>query len=88
MRNWRRVLERLAVGGAIFLVRAYQTLISPLFIGGCRHWPTCSRYTIEALQLHGLQHGTMLSLRRLSHCHPGGSSGFDPVPKPERRLIS
>lgn len=49
----------------------------------CRFTPTCSTYAIEALTTHGALRGGALTLRRLSHCHPWGPFGFDPVP--ERR---
>ena len=42
--------------------------------------PTCSHYTIEALQKHGLFSGGWLSLKRIFSCHPWGGSGYDPVP--------
>ena len=37
----------------IFLVRGYQLLISPWLGSNCRHQPTCSAYTIEALREWG-----------------------------------
>ncbi|MEW5701609.1 MAG: membrane protein insertion efficiency factor YidD [Candidatus Zixiibacteriota bacterium] len=78
--NPRTAMARLLVFALSLLVRAYQLLLSPLLIGGCRHIPSCSEYTLEALRLHGPGHGLMLSLRRLSRCRPGGSMGYDPVP--------
>jgi len=69
----------------ITFIKLYQkffpTLLSVLFGKGCRFQPTCSEYAKEALHLHGLAKGTLLSLKRLSQCHPLGSSGYDPVPK-------
>jgi putative membrane protein insertion efficiency factor len=73
----------------IWAVRAYQILISPLlsFLNGghgcCRHMPSCSRYAIEALKLHGAGKGSWLALRRVLRCHPWGTHGFDPVPPPK-----
>jgi len=50
----------------------------------CRYEPTCSRYAIEAIQVHGPLKGFWLALKRILRCHPihwlGGSEGFDPVP--------
>jgi uncharacterized protein len=64
----------------ILPVRFYQVSISPLLPNSCRHHPTCSQYTIEALKVHGLLKGTMLSVWRILRCNPWGTSGFDPVP--------
>lgn len=46
----------------------------------CRFVPSCSTYTVEALQEHGAVKGSWLGLRRLARCHPWGGQGFDPVP--------
>lgn len=70
----------------IALVRFYQYGISPFFTPHCRHVPTCSQYALEALQLHGALKGSWLALRRLGRCHPFGSSGYDPVPKPNKPM--
>jgi uncharacterized protein len=64
----------------IAFVRLYQILLSPLLGRNCRHHPTCSSYTIEAISTHGPLKGGWLSIRRISRCHPWGTSGFDPVP--------
>ena len=47
----------------------------------CRFVPSCSTYAAEALECHGALKGSWLGLRRLSRCHPWGSSGYDPVPQ-------
>lgn len=65
----------------VFLVRGYQYLISPWFPATCRHEPTCSSYTIEALKIWGPFKGLYLGVRRLMKCTPWGTSGYDPVPK-------
>ncbi len=65
---------------ALWLIRAYQVLISPLFPSNCRFAPTCSQYAAEALSRHGLWRGLWLSLRRLGRCHPFHPGGWDPVP--------
>jgi putative membrane protein insertion efficiency factor len=46
----------------------------------CRFQPTCSAYALEALEKHGAIRGSWLALRRILRCHPGGGSGYDPVP--------
>jgi putative membrane protein insertion efficiency factor len=65
----------------IGVVKLYQAVISPLMPQSCRHLPTCSEYTIEALRAFGAFKGTYLSIRRLLSCRPGGSHGYDPLPK-------
>jgi putative membrane protein insertion efficiency factor len=64
----------------IALVRLYQILISPLLGSNCRFTPTCSAYSIEALQKHGAWKGGWLAIKRISRCHPWGGDGYDPVP--------
>lgn len=48
---------------------------------GCRHFPSCSSYAIDALKQHGLIRGGWLAANRIIRCHPWGTSGFDPVPR-------
>ncbi len=69
----------------IGLVRIYQRVISPLTPATCRYQPTCSHYTVEALQKHGLLKGGMLSIKRIFSCHPWGGSGYDPVPEKKEK---
>lgn len=64
----------------IFLIRFYQTVISPLTPATCRFEPTCSHYSAEAIVKHGVIKGIWLSAKRISKCHPWGKSGYDPVP--------
>ncbi|MBM7635624.1 membrane protein insertion efficiency factor YidD [Streptococcus saliviloxodontae] len=63
----------------IWLVRAYQRGISPLFPPSCRFEPTCSNYMIEAVQKHGLK-GVLMGIARILRCHPFTPTGKDPVP--------
>ncbi len=65
---------------AIIPVKVYQYTISPLFPASCRHVPTCSEYTIQALRIHGLLKGGWLAMKRILRCHPWGTYGYDPVP--------
>jgi putative membrane protein insertion efficiency factor len=75
------MLARLLAG----IVRGYRYLISPLLPPACRFSPSCSRYAIEALELHGAVRGSYLALRRLLRCHPFHAGGHDPVPLPAGR---
>ncbi|CAN8138820.1 membrane protein insertion efficiency factor YidD [Thiomicrorhabdus sp. 6S2-11] len=62
------------------IIRFYQLFISPLLGPRCRFYPSCSSYTIEALQTHGILKGSWLAIKRISRCHPGNPGGVDPVP--------
>ena len=64
----------------ISLIRFYQRFISPLTPPACRFTPTCSQYTLEAIQKYGALKGTWLGIKRICRCHPWGDSGYDPVP--------
>ncbi|NKI33092.1 membrane protein insertion efficiency factor YidD [Croceivirga thetidis] len=72
--------KKVLVAPFIFLVRVYQNGISPYTPATCRYQPTCSQYTVEALQKHGLFKGGWLAIKRIFSCHPWGGSGYDPVP--------
>lgn len=67
----------------LILIRVYQLVISPVIPSCCRFYPSCSQYAIEALEKHGIIRGTYLTIRRISHCHPLHTGGYDPVPEKE-----
>lgn len=67
----------------IFLIRLYQWTLSPLLGRACRFEPSCSRYAVRCLQLHGAWSGSWLAIKRLARCHPFHPGGFDPPPLPE-----
>jgi uncharacterized protein len=82
--------ERLSAAqrSALTLLTVYKILLSPLFAGSCRFLPSCSDYAREAVTVHGAVKGAWLAARRLSRCHPLGSSGLDPVPGRSPRMSS
>ncbi|MDT3700059.1 MAG: membrane protein insertion efficiency factor YidD [Thermincola sp.] len=63
----------------IKIVRFYQKFISPLKPSSCRFYPTCSEYTVQALQKYGLFLGLKKAFFRILRCHPFNSGGYDPV---------
>ena len=64
----------------ILLIKIYQKAVSPWTPASCRYNPTCSSYSIDAFQKHGLWKGFILTIKRIGSCHPWGGSGYDPVP--------
>lgn len=68
-------MRRLALGA----IKLYQIVISPYLPGTCRHTPTCSTYTFEAVEKYGVIKGVWMGTKRLSRCRPMGTSGYDPV---------
>ena len=69
-----------AVGMALGSIRLYQITLSETAPHYCRFVPSCSQYTFEAIEKHGLWRGIWLGIKRLTRCHPFGSGGYDPVP--------
>tara|TARA_B100000242_G_C42669578_1_gene314056 strand:+ start:76 stop:315 length:240 start_codon:yes stop_codon:yes gene_type:complete len=65
----------------IKFIQSYKYLISPLLGNSCRHFPSCSDYSIEALKTYGFFKGVYLSLKRILSCHPFNDGGIDPVEK-------
>ena len=63
------------------LVRGYRLLLSPWIGSACRFEPTCSVYSLQALEQHGAAAGSYLTMRRLARCHPWCEGGLDPVPQ-------
>ena len=65
---------------ALFLIRLYQLILSPLLGARCRYHPTCSAYAQEAIAKYGVFRGALLGVKRLLRCHPFHEGGIDPVP--------
>lgn len=62
-------------------VKGYQRTISPMFPPSCRYYPTCSTYTIQAIEKHGALKGTLMGSARIARCNPFAEGGFDFVPE-------
>ena len=74
-------LQKAARAALIAPIRWYQRWLSPALGRNCRFTPSCSRYTIEAIQTHGCLKGLLLGAWRIARCNPLGRWGFDPVPE-------
>lgn len=64
---------------ALFVLRVYKKIISPLLPPSCRFYPTCSDYASEAISKYGLVKGSAMAAKRLCRCHPFNPGGYDPV---------
>lgn len=74
---WLRELPRCLLIG---LVKFYRLFLSAWIGNVCRFTPSCSAYSLEALERHGAAAGSYLTVRRLARCHPWCRGGHDPVP--------
>ncbi|MCH8304056.1 MAG: membrane protein insertion efficiency factor YidD [Candidatus Marinimicrobia bacterium] len=62
------------------ILRIYRLAISPFLGSNCRFYPSCSTYSIEAVEKYGAIKGGFMSIKRVSKCHPFHSGGVDLVP--------
>ena len=70
-----RVIDKLGIGIVIF----YQRCISPSLPPSCRFYPSCSEYSLQAIEEYGLAQGVWLGMRRILRCHSFHPGGYDPV---------
>jgi zinc transport system substrate-binding protein len=75
------ILGKILSNILIVPIRFYQGAISPFTPAACRHFPTCSEYSVAALKRFGPVRGSWMAITRIGRCNPWGTSGFDPVPK-------
>lgn len=74
------MLKKILIAPFVFIIYFYKIAISPFTPATCRFTPTCSSYSLEAFKKYGVIKGFILSVKRISKCHPWGGSGHDPVP--------
>ncbi|NDK09954.1 membrane protein insertion efficiency factor YidD [Candidatus Gracilibacteria bacterium] len=74
----------------IFIIEVYQKYLSPdhSFWARknnnppyCKHYPTCSEYTKEAIEKKGALMGSLKGIGRILRCMPWNKGGYDPVDK-------
>lgn len=64
------------------LIRFYQKHLSKLKGRPCcRFYPTCSSYTLGAVERFGAMKGLWLGMLRILRCNPLFRGGIDPVPE-------
>ncbi|HHF98375.1 MAG TPA: membrane protein insertion efficiency factor YidD [Candidatus Aerophobetes bacterium] len=61
------------------LVLLYKNFISPWLPSVCRFYPTCSEYTLQAIEKYGARRGVLLGFKRILRCHPFNPGGYDPL---------
>ncbi|MBQ5955986.1 MAG: membrane protein insertion efficiency factor YidD [Clostridia bacterium] len=64
----------------LWIIKVYQTGISPYFPRRCRFEPTCSQYAYESVTKYGVLKGGFLAFKRILRCNPFSKGGYDPVP--------
>ena len=77
------MIQRLLMG----VVRAYRLTLSPWLGSSCRFEPTCSLYSLAALDAHGALAGSYLTAARMVRCNPWCAGGLDPIPAEPPRLF-
>ncbi|MFZ2652144.1 MAG: membrane protein insertion efficiency factor YidD [Burkholderiaceae bacterium] len=64
----------------ISTIKGYRFFLSPWLGNACRFSPTCSEYSIRAIEAHGAALGVYLAFTRIARCHPWCEGGEDDVP--------
>ncbi|MCK5680997.1 membrane protein insertion efficiency factor YidD [bacterium] len=63
----------------IIFIKFYQYFLAPYFGSSCRFTPSCSQYTLDALEKYGLCKGLCKGGWRIVRCNPLFSGGYDPA---------
>lgn len=61
------------------LILFYKKVFSPVMGRDCIYTPTCSMYTLDAIQKYGAFAGGLMGAARILRCNPFARGGFDPV---------
>jgi len=64
----------------LFVIGAYQRMLSPVLPRVCRFTPTCSQYGFQAFRTYPFFKALWLTISRISRCHPFHKGGYDPLP--------
>ncbi|PCH68561.1 MAG: membrane protein insertion efficiency factor YidD [Bacteroidetes bacterium] len=75
-----KLLHSLVIRFFLFLLKIYQSIISPFFPPVCRYAPSCSEYSKGVITKFGIITGSYYSFKRILSCHPWSKGGYDPIP--------
>ncbi len=68
-------------------IKAYRKATYPVYnflgIHMCKFEPSCSEYTLQAIEEYGLIKGSVMGFNRIMRCNPFNKGGYDPVKKKE-----
>lgn len=80
-----RWIDKKMAQAVIFLIRIYQKTFSPdhgalkdqnMFVG-CRFYPSCSCYSVQAFAKYGFVVGLFKTIWRVLRCNPWNKGGID-----------
>ena len=66
----------------IFIIKIYKKTISPIISAcgiHCKYYPTCSEYTMQAINKYGCIKGSFLGVKRILKCNPFSKGVYDPL---------
>jgi putative membrane protein insertion efficiency factor len=76
LQKFQSLLARLFVK----MIRTYQRFWSPMWGSNCRYFPSCSQYSLEAIERFGAVRGFYMTVKRVLKCSPFSRGGIDQVP--------
>ncbi len=78
LKNCSCSLEKSFSSLLLILIAFYRAHISPLLLGRCIYYPSCSQYAVTALKEAPLHIAIYSILGRIFRCHPFSKGGWDP----------
>ena len=78
--KWNKLFKyilTLSKKSEIFLIKFYQKNISKSLGRRCIYYPSCSNYTLQAVDKYGIIKGNILGIRRILKCNPFSNGGVD-----------
>ena len=64
----------------LWMIRFYRKYLSKMKrYNTCKYYPTCSEYTVQAIEKYGCIKGIYLGIKRILKCNPFSKGGYDPL---------